>query len=372
MLGSPFKFSTINRTTVPYDLTNSTSNFQSPYQLGAGSTIETFFILPPKDLTIYNYTQNGNPILESGFWNNNGQFSNNQTILGSYGSPYGCLVYGGISECIGFGQFIMTNPLTYLQDEPFINNIAYHVPSMNPNGDLFYSLYMEQPSCTSGSISCLSPYIIPYRIDGVFYTGVSNTTKFAYPIDGNFYPNYTFYNASISLNQYFNTYTGAVMQINAGYGYYIPIYQGTRGYFGKGRCNTNPGTILNLIFNSTHPNSCYTFTEDNLTLALSTQAIQVNIPNHIYHWWQDHCAYSNGTKFYLYEKWNASNNGYKNILIHQNQSTTWLPFQNGISVYPSIPSSGSQTNAFAFFDLATNETGSIPGSVPPGPIQQSS
>jgi len=370
MLGSKFKFSTIGWTTVPYNLTNSTSNQALPYQSAVNSYTQTFFILPPNDSTIHNYTQGGRPFLESGFWNNNGQFSNNQTILGDYGNPYGCLVYGGISECIGFGQFIMTNPLTYLQDEPFINNIAYHVASMNPNGDLFYSLYMEQPSCTAGSISCLNPYIIPYRIDGVFYTGVSNTTKFAYPIDGNFYPNYTFYNASISLNKYFNTYTGAVMQINADYGYYIPIYQGTGGYFANGECNTNPGTILNLIYNSTHPNNCYTFTEDNLTLALSTQAIQINIPNHIYHWWQDNYTYSNGTKFYLYERWNASNDGYKNILIQENQTLKWLPFQNGISVYPSTPSSASQTNAFGFYDEMTNNTGVMYPPVPSGPIVQ--
>jgi len=353
MLGSKFKFSTIGWTTVPYEITNSFSNSTYPYQSAVNNYTQTFFILPPKDLTIYNYTQNGNPILESGFWNKNGQFINNQTILGSYGNPYSCLLYGGISQCIGFGQFIMTNPLIYLPSENYKFNSAYAVPAIDEqNGQ---NLYLVTPVRSEYGAN---PQINLEQIYGIFYTNVSNNTRYANPIQGYFYPNYLFYNSSVSLNQYFNSYQGAVMQINADFGYYIPIYQATgiKSRFG-GNCDTSPNTIFNLVSNSTNIDDCYNYIEDNLTLALSPQAIQINIPNYIYHWYQYYYYYDfNGTTFYAYERWNATNDGITNILIEKNQSTMFHNLQNGIKIIPEIPTSGNQTNVFAFYDEMINNT----------------
>jgi len=348
MLGNKFMFSTISWTTVPYDLTNSTSNLQNPYQLGAGSTIETFFILPPNDKTIYDYQQNGVPVLLSGFWNSNGQFVNNQTILGSYGNPYGCLIYGGITECIGFGQFVLTNPLTYLQNEPYINNTAYAVSAAHlhtnesDNGYMYGLFYINTNSSGDSSL--------------FYYTNYTNSTYIGY-----FYPYYTFYNASISLNKYFNSYDGAVMQINADYGYYIPVYQATGvcPLFATNCNNYNPGSILNMIDDAKTNSYSYQYVEDNLIFAISTSAIQINIPSPIYYFSQVQGSQTRGNGqyeyVYYYKRYNATNDGITNILINQQGSVTYSPYgKTSIYLIPSVPSSGSQTNVFAFYDKMIN------------------
>jgi len=366
MLGSPFKFAQINYGAVPYYLTNSTTNTQSVYHSGVNSYTETFFILPPNDNTIYGYKQNGNPILMSGFWNNNGQFINTQSILGHYGNAKYCLLYGDISDCLGFNNFAMSNPSITMHDENYKFNNAYNVLSTL---NLTYKIVENPIQPLPGS----SGYL--FSIDGVFYTNVSSKINFTnessgyffYPNisskinltqeqQGYFYHNYRFYNASISLNNYFNYYNGGVMQINANYGYYIPVYQ-TSGSIINFGCNTNPRTILNLIYNSTNEFNCYVYTEDNLTFANSTSAIEINIPNHIYHWYQV-TFYKNNTTLYAYVRENATNDGYKYILINDQGSVIMTnPNLQTILLNPEIPSSGSQTNAFGFYDEMTNDSG---------------
>jgi len=117
-------------------------------------------------------------------------------------------------------------------------------------------------------------------------------------------------------------------------------------------------------YNSTGAYDCYNFVEGT--------AIQINIPNYIYHWYQYYYTYEffNGAPFYGYERWNASNDGYKYILINDQGSAGMK--QHSISslyLYPSIPSSGSQINAFAFYDEMTGDgVVSQPPNNPSGPI----
>jgi len=306
-------------------------------------------------------------MLLSGFWNNN-HFSNNQTILGSYGNPYSCLLYGGISQCIGFSQFILTNPSIYLPNENYKFNSAYAVPAINTSNN--QDLYNYGASLFS--VEVYKWYGDAENTYGLFYTNVTNQTKYANPVQGYFYPNYEFYNASISLNKYFNYSNGAVIQINADFGYYIPIYQVTNLNTPNPviQCNNNnPSSILQMIENA-ESSICEEAVEDNLTFAVSTQAIQVNIPNNIYYWLMYNFSNTNNnTIFYLYEKWDNINNGYNNTIInHQGSVIMKTHNSNLIYLYPLIPSSASQYNIFAFYDISTGEIGPIPNSIPPGPI----
>jgi len=364
MLGSKFKFSTIGWQNVPYYITNSTSNQTLPYQSAVNSYSQILFILPPNDVTIYNYKQPETPILESGYWNNKGQFLNAQTILGDYGNPYGCLINGDISDCTGFYYFAMSNPSITMPDENYIFNKAYAIPSVNESND--QNLY----SSRLGSLTILPvlPHALwtDYPIYGLFFTNVSNQTNYTYPVQGYFYPYYRFYNASISLNQYiyyyFDSNGGAVMNINAYYGYYIPFYQETDTILpmypiSVPQCNPNPGSIMNLINDA--KNSCFEAVEDNLTFASSTQAIQINIPSNFYYW--INFTYEN--EYIYYEKWDAKNNGLNNTLINDDQTTKFVTFgTTRIQIYPSTPSSGSQYNVFAIYVNATSQSGPDPAS----------
>ena len=297
MLGNSFKFSTINWTTVPYDLTNSTSNLQNPYQLGASSTIETFFILPPKDPTIYNYTQNGNPILESGFWNNN-QFSSTYTTLGDYGNATDCLLYGDISRCTGFNKFAIDGQQirsegSYVEEFPAYADNEYLYKGYN-------TTLFEFPSKTIN-------------------TSETETVYYGINYEGNFEPNYKFYSSSDNLNNYLNAMKSPVMNITAYYGYYIPVYQtsGNCSLVEKvfGDCAPKTTSVLKMVNNAKNDTYGYQFVEDFLYFANSTSSISFSFPNSI----PVYVCFSSGCGEYNY-----NTTGYGGTLNQTNQSTSVL------------------------------------------------
>ena len=332
MFGSLFKFNTINWTTVPYDLTNSTSNLQNPYQLGVNNYTETFFMLPPDDPTIYDYQQNGAPILESGFWNG-AQFTNTNATLGDYGDPLGCLLYGDISSCLGFSQFTLNGQAFRQKSAPLTLAFA--------NGE---NLYKEVLFNSSGN--AFGVVIDNYSFHGVYYYPLIISSPGVYP--GDFYPT-AFYYSNVNLNNQFNSLSSPIMNINAYYGYYIPVYQtsGVCPLFGN--CNTNPTPILNMINNAKAGNYAYQYIENFLYFANSTSAISFSFPSSI-PIFIIHNETQPGTPPIISSSWyNYTTTGYGRTLIQTNQSVGYCPSYTGITLTPQIPSSGSQANMFAFY-----------------------
>jgi len=334
MLGSKFKFSTIGWTTVPYEITNSFSNSAYPYYDARSLYTQTFFILPPNDSTIHNYTQGGRPFLESGFWNKNGQFINTHSILGDYGNATGCLLYGDISRCLGFNQFALNGQALNKQSELQTFN-AY------ADNEPLYKAYETYTTTINGTT------ITNETFYGIF--AVLNQKTW-----GIFYPNYAFYYSNINLNNYFNDISTPIININANYGYFIPVYQ-TSGVCPLvsnlfGSCQTKPSSVLNMINSAKNDSYAYQYIENFLYFANSTSVISFSFPNYIpiYHWYIEA---SNSAKTWYSEE-NYTTTGYGWTLNQTNQSTSMLlsSYANKVQITPKIPTSGSQANMFAFYN----------------------
>ena len=291
--------------------------------------------MPPNDATIYNYKQTGTPILESGFWNSNNQFIDNRKILGHSGNAEYCLLYGDIIDCLGFSRFEISN--NYISSQ---TAIPFFQASFN-NENLYKGI---------NSTSYSSSGDIQIKTTTTTFYGIYNFSGFSHGI---FYPNYNFYYSDVNLNNYSNYLSDGILNIKAYFGYYIPVYQtsGVCPLFGN--CNTNPSSVLDMISDAKAGNYAYQYIENYLYFAPSTSAITFSFPNYLLLTMEINKTYSGKSittySNVTYKDYNYNTNGLNRILL-QNQSSVIerSPNYQTIVLDPSIPTSGSQANIFAF------------------------
>jgi len=173
MLGKPFSFSTIGRSTVPYytNLLGFSSTDTSTTQ-----TVYGFSSLPSGFPTGSNYP--APYYIESGYWNGN-NFVNTQSILGHYGNATYCMLYGDISDCIGFYEFMFNGQALPVQTssplfEAYINN------------QNLSKLYQNGTTVTRSLGNYGFQYITHYLEYGLYYYKATSTLS-SVPI-GYFYP----------------------------------------------------------------------------------------------------------------------------------------------------------------------------------------
>jgi hypothetical protein len=175
-----------------------------------------------------------------------------------------------------------------------------------------------------------------------------------------FYPNYGFYNSTVNLDQYFNYTYGPIIQINANYGYYIPVYQdtGKAPYWGLfTNCNNTYSSVLNMVQASWN-GACFQYVDTYLYYTKSTQSIEVQIPSTI-QYYEIIKTIQPPLNYIYYEvvAYNATNNGYSTKPLIAKGSTSLTPITNNYSavyINASVPTSGGQANIYAFYDKQTN------------------
>jgi len=143
------------------------------------------------------------------------------------------------------------------------------------------------------------------------------------------------------------------MNINAYYGYYIPVYQTT------GKCSfletlfgtcAPESTVLNMINNAKNDKYGYQFIENFLYFANSTSAISFSFPSDI-PIYIIHNETQPGTPPIIWSSWyNYTTTGYGGTLNQTNQSTEYYWLQSEVKIIPHIPTSGNQANIFAFYN----------------------
>ena len=339
MLGKPFSFSTIGWSTVPYK--TNLSGFNST-NTSKTQTVYGFASLPSSFPSGSNYPRY---YLESGYWNGN-NFVNTQSILGHYGNVTYCMLYGDISDCIGFYEFMFNGQALPTQTssplcEAYINN------------QNLSKLYKNVTTIIRSLGNCGVQYITHYLEYGLYYYKATSTLSSV--LIGYFYPNYTFYSSDINLSNYL---TDAINSANiaAYYGYYIPVYQASGvcnqyGLFGPSCSTNNPSSVLNMVSDAESNNYYYQFIQNFLYFATATASISFSFPNYIPSiQWTNTTFKNNGAQQTSWSEQiqNYTTSGYSQTLLETNQSTRVVPFQDEITLYPSIPTSGSQANLFAY------------------------
>jgi len=340
MLGKPFSFITIGWSNVPYKTNllgfNSTDTSKT-------QTVYGFPSLPSSFPSGSNYPTY---YLESGYWNGN-NFVNTQSILGHYGNAIYCMLYGDISDCIGFYEFMFNGQALSTQSySPFFN--AY---VNNQNLSKLYQSGGPYNIIDQGNFSSEDLNYLEYGL--YYYTSASDLSSV--PI-GYFYPNYTFYSSDINLSNYLTDAINSA-NITAYYGYYIPVYQASgvcnqHGLFGPSCSTNNPSSVLNMVSDAESNNYYYQFIQNFLYFATSTSSISFSFPNYIpiIEWINYTIKYSNGAQQTSWSNKvvNYTTLGYSQTLLKTNQSVGYSPIQNGVSLIPQIPTSGSEANIFAF------------------------